>query len=65
MYAIVESLYCTPETNITLYVNCTGIKIKHIVKKKTENLSQLSIDVTSLVLKMEEGNHQLKNAGGL
>ena len=26
MYRIVESLYCTPETNITLYVNYTGIK---------------------------------------
>ena len=30
MYRIVESLYCTPETNITLYVNYTGIKIKKI-----------------------------------
>ena len=28
MYRIVESLYCTPETNITLYVNHTGIKVK-------------------------------------
>ena len=24
----VESLHCTPETNITLYVSYTGIKIK-------------------------------------
>ena len=30
MYRIVESLYCTPETNITLYVNYTEIKIKTI-----------------------------------
>ena len=28
MYRIFESLYCTPETNMTLYVNYTGIKIK-------------------------------------
>ena len=28
MYGIVESLHCTPETNVTLYVNYTGIKIK-------------------------------------
>lgn len=26
MYRIVGSLYCTPEINITLYVNATGIK---------------------------------------
>ena len=29
---IVESLYCTPETNITLYVNNTGIKILKLKK---------------------------------
>ena len=35
MYGSVESLYYTPETNITLYVNCPGIKIKNnnILKK--------------------------------
>ena len=27
MYRLVESLYCTPETTIALYVNNTGIKI--------------------------------------
>ena len=27
MYRIVKSLYCTPETNITLYINYTGIFI--------------------------------------
>ena len=32
MHRIVESLYCTPESNITLYINYIGIKIK----KKTE-----------------------------
>ena len=26
MYGRVESLCCTPETNITLYVNYTGVK---------------------------------------
>ena len=30
MYRIVESLYCTLETNITLYVNYTSVKIKLI-----------------------------------
>jgi len=29
---IVESLYCTPETIVTLYVNCTRIKIKNLKK---------------------------------
>ena len=33
MYGIVESLYSTLETNITLYVNYTGIKIKFLKKK--------------------------------
>ena len=28
MHRIVESQYCTPETNIPLYVNYTEIKIK-------------------------------------
>jgi len=27
IYRIVASLYCTPETNVTLYINYTGIKI--------------------------------------
>ena len=31
MYRIVESPYCTPEINITLYVNYPGIKIKKII----------------------------------
>ena len=34
MYKIVKSLYCTPENNITLYVNYTGIKIKNLIKLK-------------------------------
>ena len=32
MYRIFESLYCTPETNIILYVNYTGIEIFQIKK---------------------------------
>jgi len=28
MYGSVESLYCTPETNVTLYINYIEIKIK-------------------------------------
>ena len=32
MYRIVESSFRTPETNMTLYVNNTGIKIKNLVK---------------------------------
>ena len=30
MYRIIKSLYCTPESNITLNVNYTGIKIEYI-----------------------------------
>ena len=26
-YRIIVSLYCLPESNLTLYDNCTGIKI--------------------------------------
>ena len=35
-YRVAELLYCTPETNITLYVNYTGMKIKKLnkIKKK-------------------------------
>ena len=32
-YRTVKSLYCTPETSITLYVNYTGIKIKNSKNK--------------------------------
>ena len=32
MYRIVESLYCTPETNITLNVNYTGIENIIVIK---------------------------------
>ena len=28
LYGIVESLYCTPGTNITLYVNSLELKLK-------------------------------------
>ena len=31
MYRVVELLYCTPGSNITLYVNYTGIKNLKIV----------------------------------
>ena len=30
MYRTVELLYCSPEANITLYVNYTGIKMLKI-----------------------------------
>ena len=32
-YGGVESLYHIPETNVTLYVNYNGIKIKSLIKK--------------------------------
>ena len=41
MYKIVESLYCTPEISITLYINYTGIKYIHMYpwgKKKKQEL---------------------------
>lgn len=30
MYAVAESLYCTPDTNLTVYVNYIGIEINKI-----------------------------------
>ena len=39
VYGSVESLYCTPETNITLYPNYTGIKFfkkRYRKNKKTK-----------------------------
>ena len=33
MYGMVESLYYTPETNITLYFNYAGIKRKKYLQK--------------------------------
>ena len=51
MYGSVESLYCTPETNITLYVNYTGIKtISHTdeLKNTVKELSFLK-KVASIV----------------
>lgn len=33
MNRLVESLYCTHETNITLYVNYTGIEINNFKKR--------------------------------
>ena len=41
MYKIVESLYCTPDTNITLYVHDTEIKIKQIKTNKKWPLKNL------------------------
>ena len=39
MHRIVESLYCTPEANITLYANYTGAKTKSLIKKNaSQNL---------------------------
>lgn len=32
MGEMVESLWCTVETNITLYINNTGIKIESLIK---------------------------------
>lgn len=36
MYRIVESPDCIPESNITLHVTYTGIKIKHLIKNSYE-----------------------------
>ena len=49
MHRIVESLYCTPETNITECVNYIGIKMKNLIYTRKEmkkgrqniNISQL------------------------
>ena len=33
---ITESLCCTPETNLTMYINCTPIKLKVRERKKKQ-----------------------------
>ena len=43
LYRIVEPLYCTPETNVTVYVTYTGIKIL----KKFKNLKHYILVMTS------------------
>ena len=50
MYRVVESLYCIPETNITLYVSYPSIK----TKKETYShlyLSPLFLDFEDICLK--------------
>ena len=46
-YRIVKSLYCTPETSMTLYVNYTSIKKKLVGEEVCvwyrEDLSELGI----------------------
>lgn len=37
MYRSVESLYRTPGTNVLLYVNHTGVKIKNLIKTEQNN----------------------------
>ena len=41
MYRIVELLYFIPETNITLYVNYTGIKIIFFKEQKKKKILYL------------------------
>ena len=41
-----ESLYRTPETNITLYINYTGIKIKNLIKNVILYFRQGRFEVT-------------------
>ena len=48
MYRTAESLYCTPETNISLNVNYTGIKMKNLIKKKIGQDHFFSLRVGSL-----------------
>ena len=42
-YTIVESLYHPPETNRTLYVNYSGIKMKKISKKINKIIQLITI----------------------
>ena len=44
IYRIVESLHCTPETNITLYVNYTGI---FLLEKKKNSHSKIQSKTTA------------------
>ena len=43
MYRIAESLYCIPETNITLNVNSTAIKKKKLEEKREYSLFLVAI----------------------
>lgn len=38
MYKIIESLYFTPETYVTLYVNCAGVKIRNLITNNSNNM---------------------------
>lgn len=50
MYRNAESVYCTPETNRTLYVNDTGIK----KKKETNEEEGEALDVHLLVWTLQQ-----------
>ena len=58
MYKIVESLYCTSETNIIMYVNNTGIKKKDYMQLKKDSFSrwlQCCISAWGLVIRVGAG----------
>lgn len=60
MCRIVESLRCTLETNITLYVNYTGIKIK--LKKRNRLIHLLIPNKNSSKAEVLRGMHWIQNA---
>ena len=49
MYKIAESLYCTPETNITLYVNCSSIKIAMVLRFQLMDLKLFLVQFLRIV----------------
>ena len=48
MDTIVELPYCTPETNVTLHGNYTGIKIKNLIKKEIPIYANLLNEKTKI-----------------
>ena len=61
VYRTVETLHCTPETNITLYVNYTGIKI---IKKKQPKTKKVTTYVGNMTQRQEAESINFLYVGG-
>lgn len=64
MYRMVESLYYTPDTNITLDVNYTGIKIKSLIKKE-KKLERRDVQREDDIKSQGEDSHLYTKERGL
>lgn len=57
MYRSVESQYCTPETNVILFVNTSNIKREKVVKSKRNEAFMRRI--SEKVPKTEDGQRKI------